>query len=230
MSKGRAVAVLLGAAVLVVASGAAASPTVNGDGNGTRPVPPPDLSQNETRALLYSYAQILEQALGWYALADFLDATAYTESRWHLRPRDHVPKSGRNRATGPYQIRPNSAGDTDELREIFLDQPWLLEDPRIATAAVVAGGGLLVGHAVEARVQAVPRQQLAVGAALHDASLVQHHHPVGPADGGQPVGDDEGRLALHQVEQVFLNRHFDFRIQRAGRFVEDQDRRVLEQH
>jgi hypothetical protein len=44
------------------------------------------------------------------------------------------------------------------------------------------------------------------------------------------VGDGDHRLALHQRFQAFLDGRFDFRVQRRGGFVHDQDRRVLEQH
>lgn len=71
-------------------------------------------------------------------LSEFLDATAYTESRWTWRPKGRIPKAGSNSAVGPYQLRPNSAGDTKDLRARFKLEPWLLEHPTVATAAIVA--------------------------------------------------------------------------------------------
>ncbi|MNR13843.1 hypothetical protein D3C85_1302730 [compost metagenome] len=44
------------------------------------------------------------------------------------------------------------------------------------------------------------------------------------------MGDGDHGLALHQGFQAFLNRRFDFRVEGRGRFVHDQDRRVLEQY
>ena len=38
------------------------------------------------------------------------------------------------------------------------------------------------------------------------------------------------RLALHQRVELLLDRRLDLRIERRGRLVEDQDRRVLEEH
>jgi hypothetical protein len=42
------------------------------------------------------------------------------------------------------------------------------------------------------------------------------------------VGDDEGRAALGRGVQGLLDLGFGDRVQRAGRLVQDQDRRVLE--
>ncbi|MNN52201.1 hypothetical protein D3C81_1668850 [compost metagenome] len=44
------------------------------------------------------------------------------------------------------------------------------------------------------------------------------------------MGDGDDGLAVHHFVQAFLNGNFDFRIQRAGRFVEQQDRGVLEHY
>src|SRR5581483_3039549 len=52
--------------------------------------------------------------------------------------------------------------------------------------------------------------QLVERAGLDDASLAKHQNARGVADGAEPVRDHEGGAALH-------------------RFVEDEDRRVLEQ-
>ncbi|MCW0416310.1 hypothetical protein NB689_002064 [Xanthomonas sacchari] len=44
------------------------------------------------------------------------------------------------------------------------------------------------------------------------------------------MGDRDHRLARHQFVQAVLDRRLHFRIQRRGGLVQDQDRRVLEQH
>ncbi len=44
------------------------------------------------------------------------------------------------------------------------------------------------------------------------------------------MGDGDHRLAGHQPVEALLDRRLDLRIERRGRLVEDQDRRVLEQH
>ena len=64
---------------------------------------------------------------------------------------------------------------------------------------------------------------------LDDAAALQDHQPVHPGDGRQAVGDGDHRLALHQVLELLLDRRLDVGIERRGRLVEDQDRRVLEE-
>ena len=68
-----------------------------------------------------------------------------------------------------------------------------------------------------------------MAAHLDDPALVEHDQPVHGGDGRQPVGDGDHRLALHQPVEALLDRRLDLRIERAGRLVEDQDRRVLEE-
>ena len=42
-------------------------------------------------------------------------------------------------------------------------------------------------------------EQLGVGAVGHHPSAVEQHDAVGEADGGEPVGDDQGRAPLHEA-------------------------------
>ena len=44
------------------------------------------------------------------------------------------------------------------------------------------------------------------------------------------MGDGDHGLALHQGRERLLDRRLDLRIERRGRLVEDQDRRVLQDH
>jgi len=46
---------------------------------------------------------------------------------------------------------------------------------------------------VQLRVQTIPCQQLVVTAGLYEAAVVQDEDLVGGEDGGEAVGDDEGR-------------------------------------
>ena len=61
---------------------------------------------------------------------------------------------------------------------------------------------------------------------LRDPAVFDHEDTVGVPDGGQAVRDHEIRAALHQVVHRGLDLAFRARIDRAGRFVEDQDARV----
>ena len=106
----------------------------------------------------------------------------------------------------------------------------------VPTYSAATGGALgLVDRQEAARlavpelgVEAVPGEKLGMGAGLDDAPLVHHHQPVEHGDGRQAVGDGDDRAPLHEAVELLLDRRLDLRIERAGRLVEHQDRRVLE--
>ena len=73
-------------------------------------------------------------------------------------------------------------------------------------------------------------EELGVGALLHDPALVEHHQPVHRGDGREAVSDGDHRLVGHQRLQLLLDRGLDFAVERRGRLIQHQDRRVLQQH
>src|SRR5262245_51590856 len=74
---------------------------------------------------------------------------------------------------------------------------------------------------------AVP-QQLLVGALLDDMTVIEHHQAVEPRDGGEAMRDRDHRLAGHESAEALLDGGLDLAVERRGRLVEHQDRRVLE--
>ena len=52
---------------------------------------------------------------------------------------------------------------------------------------------------VEAGVEALTGDQVGVRPLLDDPAMIDHGDAVGPADRGQPVGDDERHAAAHQA-------------------------------
>src|SRR3989441_10547613 len=78
---------------------------------------------------------------------------------------------------------------------------------------------------VEPAVQAVGGQQLPVRAPLHDPSFRQHDDEIGMLHGGEPMGDDEDGAMGHQPLDRFLDEALGLGVERAGRFVENQDPR-----
>ena len=68
-----------------------------------------------------------------------------------------------------------------------------------------------------------------MGAALGDPALVENHDLVGIDHGRQAVGDDDAGPALGDVAKGLLDRRLGAAVEGAGRLVEDQDRRILEQ-
>ena len=67
-----------------------------------------------------------------------------------------------------------------------------------------------------------------MGAHLGDAAPVEHHQPVGVAQGGEAMGDGEGGAPLHQREQAGLDQLLGLGVDRRGGFVQDQYARVVE--
>ena len=58
--------------------------------------------------------------------------------------------------------------------------------------------------------------------------MFKEDHPVGVTNGREAVSDDEGGTALAQPVDRFLHLGFGFHVECAGRLVEDQDGRILE--
>src|SRR6185437_1137647 len=73
------------------------------------------------------------------------------------------------------------------------------------------------------------RQELAMPPALDDAAAVDDANFIGLRDGRQPMGDDDCRAPLAQRAQRPLDRLLGFGIERRSRFVQKDDRRVLEE-
>src|SRR5229473_3260849 len=77
-------------------------------------------------------------------------------------------------------------------------------------------------------IETVARQKLGVAATLDDAAAVEHDDLVGVDDGRQPVGDHHGGAAAAHLFQRALDLLLGARVERAGRLIEQQDLRVLE--
>ena len=66
-------------------------------------------------------------------------------------------------------------------------------------------------------------------AAFGDPALVEDDDLVGVDDGREAMGDDDRGPARGDALQGLLDRRLGPAVEGAGRLVEDQDRRVLEQ-
>ena len=104
----------------------------------------------------------------------------------------------------------------------------LLDFDRVVVRLVAQEPAALVRP--QARVQAVAREQAPVVALLDDAAVIDHEQAVHRGDRRQAVRDRHHRLAFHQPIEALLDRRLDFGVERAGRLVEQQDRRVLQHH
>src|SRR3954466_720400 len=99
-----------------------------------------------------------------------------------------------------------------------------------ATGGAYAVSGDVCGPvAVERGVEALPPEQLVVGALLDDPAVLEHDDQVGVADRREPVGDDEGGSVGEEDAERVLDLAFGADVDRGRRLVEDQDSWVCEQ-
>ena len=62
----------------------------------------------------------------------------------------------------------------------------------------------------------------------HHPALIHHHDALELLDGGEAMGDHHGGAAHHQIGQALLHQQFILGIQRAGGFVQQQQRRIAQ--
>ncbi len=67
-----------------------------------------------------------------------------------------------------------------------------------------------------------------MGAGFGDTSLGQDKNPVGMANGGQTVCDENGGFAFDDIGQVVVNDFFRFGINGTGGFIKNHNGRVFE--
>src|SRR5277367_6798923 len=72
----------------------------------------------------------------------------------------------------------------------------------------------------ETRVERAARDELRMPPLLDDAPVVEHKDAVGTLHRGEPVRDDDGCAPAHRRVESVLDNALAFRIQTAGRFVE----------
>src|SRR6266851_8119685 len=89
------------------------------------------------------------------------------------------------------------------------------------------GRGFLLA-APHVGIEAVLGQQLGMTAALGDAAAIEHDDLVGVDDGGEPMRDHHGGAAAAHLFQRALDLLLGAGVERAGRLVEQEDMRVLE--
>ena len=89
--------------------------------------------------------------------------------------------------------------------------------------------GVALLQAEERGVAAAAAQQVVVLAVLDDLAALDHQNGVGVHDGVQAVGDHDGGAVLAEMLDRLLHALFGFGIQRGGRLIEQDDRRVLDQ-
>ncbi len=67
-------------------------------------------------------------------------------------------------------------------------------------------------------------------ALFFDSLVSQYKNPFGIPDRGQTMSDDKRSAMSRQFLQRILDDSFAFIVQGTGRFIEDQHRRVFQEH
>src|SRR5207237_9973706 len=80
----------------------------------------------------------------------------------------------------------------------------------------------------ERRVAAARQDQILVPPGLDDAAVIENDYLVGVADRREAVRDRDRRAALGQPVERLLHQPLGLGVERARRFVEDEDRRVAQ--
>jgi hypothetical protein len=83
--------------------------------------------------------------------------------------------------------------------------------------------------ALHRRVQAAARDQLVVGPDLGRPAALEHDDAVGRPDRREAVRDHQRRPVQGQARQRLLDQTLGLGVDRRGRLVQDQDRRVLQE-
>ena len=68
-------------------------------------------------------------------------------------------------------------------------------------------------HFVKFTILSIKGHEFLMCALLDNPTLYNHDDAISIANGGESVGDDEGRATLHQVLKGLLNSHFRLSIQ-----------------
>ena len=83
---------------------------------------------------------------------------------------------------------------------------------------------------MQSAVHAADRDEFLMRALLGDALFRDDDDAVRILDRRESMGNDERRAALRQLGQRLLNRRFGLRIQRRCRLIENENRRILQEH
>ena len=75
---------------------------------------------------------------------------------------------------------------------------------------------------------AVCRKQLLMRAHFDNLAMIHDDQSIQPGNGTQAVCNGNDGFSVHQVQHLRLNRCLDFAIQRAGGFIQNQDRCIFQ--
>src|SRR5437667_10854080 len=85
-----------------------------------------------------------------------------------------------------------------------------------------------MARGVQFRVNAAARDELRTTALLNDMAMFEDDDLIDIVNRGEPMRRDQRRTPTHQFLDRFHDRRFCRRIERRGRLIEKQDRRILQ--
>src|SRR6266446_4841913 len=156
-----------------------------------------------------------------------------TRNCWRLRPLNRsAPQIGLGRIVGRLCQTPHlsNSGRARLCRAIEIRMGMNLENAAPQSVALPEkssdAGRLNVGRLqqtlfAQARIFSAKRQQLLVGTAFDDATVIEYQNLIGMHNGREPVCDDDGGATKHQVFQCLLNQPLSRRIHAGGCFVQN---------
>src|SRR5947208_14183076 len=105
---------------------------------------------------------------------------------------------------------------------------------RLPTKQSSDAGRLNVGRLeqtllAQARIFSARHQQLLVGAAFDDATVIEDQNLIGMHNGGEPVCDDDGGATKHYVFQRLLTQPLSRRVHAGGCLVQNYNRWIFQQ-
>src|SRR5439155_4209599 len=171
--------------------------------------------------------------------------TAYTRSTWgcprrRFAYRSLVTKSTRRPESSSFRYpgtcAARSTSPSEENRTTADARRWstlagLVRGERVREGSEGAAGVALRQpelQTVELLIEPGAFHQLRMGSGLHDPSLVQDEDSIGALDRGEAVRDDEHGAAPEEHLERLLDQKLRLGIEIRGRFVEKEERGVLE--
>src|SRR5713226_6131575 len=81
---------------------------------------------------------------------------------------------------------------------------------------------------IQIAINSSSRHQLIVRSHVHHSPAIKHDDFVGAMNRREPMGDHNSRSSPHQIRESSLDQPLGLGIERRGRFIEHQYRRVLQ--
>ena len=79
-------------------------------------------------------------------------------------------------------------------------------------------------------IQAALLDQTCMCSAFHNLAVVHHNDFIHVFQSDQTVGDQQGCFLFHHAKQSFKHLFFGERVEVGSGFIQDQNRRIFDQH